>query len=186
MLESTSARGRRTVLERHGTHREGVVGTKCGHGPRITYTEKQPSDKYCLCHSSLIQKFLLRKKLLSDTISSRIDFVTWDFTGKLDVHHFRQFTSALETRNELQIQGDMDGIATGGCLDSSTCKQGCGGSNENGPHRLIDLNAWSTVGWTIWKRLGGVSPGVGSEVSSKPFPVSTHAPTPSYVFVAQV
>ena len=31
------------------------------------------------------------------------------------------------------------------------------GLNENDPHRLIYLNAWSPVGGTIWKGLGGVA-----------------------------
>ena len=29
--------------------------------------------------------------------------------------------------------------------------------NENGPHTLIYLNVWSSVGGTVWKELGGVA-----------------------------
>lgn len=29
--------------------------------------------------------------------------------------------------------------------------QHCGGLNENGLHRLIDLNVWSSVGGTVWE-----------------------------------
>lgn len=32
-----------------------------------------------------------------------------------------------------------------------------GGLNENCPHVLIYLNAWSPVGGSIWERLGGVA-----------------------------
>ena len=33
----------------------------------------------------------------------------------------------------------------------------CGDLSENGPHRLVRLNAWSLVGGTVWKGLGGVA-----------------------------
>ena len=33
----------------------------------------------------------------------------------------------------------------------------CGGLNENGPHGLIYLNAWPSVGRMIWKGSGGVA-----------------------------
>ena len=32
----------------------------------------------------------------------------------------------------------------------------CGGLNENGPHWLICLSAWSLAGGTVWEGLGGV------------------------------
>lgn len=33
----------------------------------------------------------------------------------------------------------------------------CGGLDENAPHRLRCLNAWSPVGGTVWVSLGGVA-----------------------------
>jgi hypothetical protein len=33
----------------------------------------------------------------------------------------------------------------------------CSGLNENRPHRLICLNAWLSVGGTVWEGLGGVA-----------------------------
>ena len=33
----------------------------------------------------------------------------------------------------------------------------CDGLNENGPHRLIYLNAWLRVGRTVWEGIGGVA-----------------------------
>jgi hypothetical protein len=72
---------------------------------------------------------------------------------------------------------DGAGPARGSCQltgsqDSRRYKEGrCGGLKENGPHKLIDLNAWS-LGVALFKRIkgcgllgGGVSQGVGFEVS---------------------
>ena len=33
----------------------------------------------------------------------------------------------------------------------------CGSLNENGPHRLVYLSAWSIVGRTVLEGLGGVA-----------------------------
>ena len=33
---------------------------------------------------------------------------------------------------------------------------GCGGLNENGPHRLTYFKTWSPGGGNVWKRLGNV------------------------------
>lgn len=37
------------------------------------------------------------------------------------------------------------------------CDECCSGLNENGPKRLICLNAWSTVGRTVWEGFGDVA-----------------------------
>ena len=33
----------------------------------------------------------------------------------------------------------------------------CGGLNENGPHRLMNLNTRSTLGETVWEGLGSMA-----------------------------
>ena len=33
----------------------------------------------------------------------------------------------------------------------------CGGLSENGPHRLMYLNTWSSIGGTVWEGLVGVA-----------------------------
>lgn len=51
----------------------------------------------------------------------------------------------------------FDYFADSGFSLSPFISEHCDGLNDNGPHRCIYLNAWSAVGGTVWRGLGGVA-----------------------------